>query len=568
MKAAFRYAEVGGSGSTADDNAVEVIVFNPMETRGRETEVVVNSYGHNDSDIPEKRGTVLSGYFSLTNTLLGSSVLGLPYAFSQTGWLVGSILLLICAASSAFALHTLSLCAMRLNKQEKDQADESDKPQKIVGATFYSVAKASLPQYTLIIDIAIALKCFGVSISYLIVVSDLMPFVASNFGATGMWIGRELWVVIGFCIGAPMCLLKDLSSLATVSSFAIVFVSFFALLVCLYGMDIEGFDPCSHRENEPCHGNIAPVVLSVHSLKAMPIFVFGFTCQQNAFAVCNEMRNITIGRVNISIVGSIATTLMFYLILAGVGYATFGSLVENDILVSYPTNYFTSIARVFISLLVLLSYPMQCHPARRCILTIIDYCTTITKVEDNMPIVNDTNSADENCLTRRIRRICTSVTSNTTGSKHQLTLLPQTSPSHNAVFTIEEDIEEGLNDDYSVHSMNSIHRAGSIGPIHADTEPENNDVVETSVLSVKSDALFYLVTAGFLLFSFVIAMSVSDLSVVLAFVGATGSTAVSYILPGFFYYYMFKNPEDGPAWKRNLALAQGIAGLIIVPLCK
>lgn len=62
-------------------------------------------------------------------------------------------------------------------------------------------------------------------------------------------------------------------------------------------------------------------------------------------------------------------------------------------------------------------------------------------------------------------------------------------------------------------------------------------------------------------------MSVSDLSVVLAFVGATGSTAVSYILPGFFYYYMFKNPEDGPAWKRNLALAQGIAGLIIVPLC-
>eukprot|EP01032_Pedospumella_encystans_P014512 gene14512-16659_t len=531
MKAAFRYAEVGGSGSTADDNAVEVIVFNPMETRGRETEVVLNSYGHNDSDIPEKRGTVLSGYFSLTNTLLGSSVLGLPYAFSQTGWLVGSILLLICAASSAFALHTLSLCAMRLNKQEKDQADESDKPQKIVGATFYSVAKASLPQYTLIIDIAIALKCFGVSISYLIVVSDLMPFVASNFGATGMWIGRELWVVIGFCIGAPMCLLKDLSSLATVSSFAIVFVSFFALLVCLYGMDIDGFDPCSHRENEPCHGNIAPVVLSVHSLKAMPIFVFGFTCQQNAFAVCNEMRNITIGRVNISIVGSIATTLMFYLVLAGVGYATFGSLVENDILVSYPTNYFTSIARVFISLLVLLSYPMQCHPARRCILTIIDYCTSISKgnnAEDNMPI---------------------------------------TSPSHNAVFTIEEDIEEGLNDDYSVHSMNSIHRVGSIGPIHTDTEPENNDVAETSVLSVKSDALFYLVTAGFLLFSFVIAMSVSDLSVVLAFVGATGSTAVSYILPGFFYYYMFKNPEDGPAWKRNLALAQGIAGLIIVPLC-
>lgn len=32
---------------------------------------------------------------------------------------------------------------------------------------------------------------------------------------------------------------------------------------------------------------------------------------------------------------------------------------------------FTSVARVFISLLVTFSYPLQCHPARRCILTII-----------------------------------------------------------------------------------------------------------------------------------------------------------------------------------------------------
>lgn len=62
------------------------------------------------------------------------------------------------------------------------------------------------------------------------------------------------------------------------------------------------------------------------------------TVFQNAFAVCNEMRNITIGRVNVSIVGSVATTVFFYFILAGVGYATFGSLVENDILVSYPSK--------------------------------------------------------------------------------------------------------------------------------------------------------------------------------------------------------------------------------------
>lgn len=63
------------------------------------------------------------------------------------------------------------------------------------------------------------------------------------------------------------------------------------------------------------------------------------------------------------------------------------------------------------------------------------------------------------------------------------------------------------------------------------------------------------------------ALAVHDLSIMLSIVGATGSTTVSYILPGFYYYVLFRKAEDGPAWKRYLALIQGIAGLIIVPLC-
>jgi Transmembrane amino acid transporter protein len=43
----------------------------------------------------------------------------------------------------------------------------------------------------------------------------------------------------------------------------------------------------------------------------------------------------------------------------------------------------------------------------------------------------------------------------------------------------------------------------------------------------------------FLVASLLIALSVSDLGVVLSIVGATGSTVVSYILPGVFYYNMF-----------------------------
>ena len=34
-------------------------------------------------------------------------------------------------------------------------------------------------------------------------------------------------------------------------------------------------------------------------------------------------------------------------------------------------TYLTSFARLFVSLLVAFSYPLQCHPARRCIITLV-----------------------------------------------------------------------------------------------------------------------------------------------------------------------------------------------------
>jgi amino acid permease len=75
----------------------------------------------------------------------------------------------------------------------------------------------------------------------------------------------------------------------------------------------------------------------------------------------------------------------------------------------------------------------------------------------------------------------------------------------------------------------------------------------------------YVLQALFLGLSLAIGLTVDDLGVLLSLVGATGSTIVSFILPGFLYYLMFK--DKGPAWKVNLALAQGILGVFIVPIC-
>ena len=47
---------------------------------------------------------------------------------------------------------------------------------------------------------------------------------------------------------------------------------------------------------------------------------------------------------------------------------------------------------------------------------------------------------------------------------------------------------------------------------------------------------FAAITTGIIVLSYICAMTVSSLEKVLAYVGSTGSTSISFILPGLFYY--------------------------------
>ena len=50
------------------------------------------------------------------------------------------------------------------------------------------------------------------------------------------------------------------------------------------------------------------------------------------------------------------------------------------------------------------------------------------------------------------------------------------------------------------------------------------------------DTRFAAITTALIVLSYVVAMTVSSLEAVLAYVGSTGSTSISFILPGLFYY--------------------------------
>lgn len=83
--------------------------------------------------------------------------------------------------------------------------------------------------------------------------------------------------------------------------------------------------------------------------------------------------------------------------------------------------------------------------------------------------------------------------------------------------------------------------------------PTRNSLLNSPKQSTKpsqemSDIRFAVISTVLIVLSFITAMTVSSLEKVLAYVGSTGSTTISFILPGLFYYKI--SDPDSPHHQR------------------
>lgn len=299
----------------------------------------------------------LSCYTNLTSTIVGAGVLGMPYAFASAGWLSGTVLLTISAASSALAVHFLSVCTRKTK----------------MPSSFYAVADVAFPPARFAIDAAVALKCFGVATSYLIVVGDLMPYAMEYWETPLFWQRRELWILLAFSFIAPLSYCESLDALKYTSGMSLLFILYLVFVVILFAIpsyDADG-GTCG-SEQHPCRGAIQANNLSVATLQILPVYIFGYTCQQNTFALVNELNHPVQRRIDSVIVASFGSSFLVYFVVAVCGYLTFGDNIKSDLLRTYPDTGLTTTARVLVSLIVACHYPLQAHPARKCVMTLLD----------------------------------------------------------------------------------------------------------------------------------------------------------------------------------------------------
>ncbi|KAJ3976437.1 transmembrane amino acid transporter protein-domain-containing protein [Lentinula raphanica] len=412
------------------------------------------------NDKPDGHASMISSISNLANTIIGSGMLTFPLALASAGILPGMLTCVLSGSIAAFGLYLLSLCAARTPHRR---------------SSFFAVAQMTFPKAAVFFDAAIATKCFGVSISYLIIIKGLAPNVVSSLyhdlsdAEPPAWTlnGRN-WLFIFMIILVPLAFFRRLNSLRHTSYVALFSVVYLVIIVIkCYFWPLDDMPPA---------GEIRLVHFTSNFVSTFPVQVFAFTCAQNLFPIYNEVKSNTQPRMNLIIGSAIGSATLTYEIIAVFGYLTFGTNVGANIIAMYPPNsLFVAIGQLAIVILVLFSYPLQVHPCRNC-LDKVFHAGNHTKQHDDEADVDDHGSGDM------------------TNMKHTL------------------------------------------------------------------------LTLAIIASTFTIAYLVDDLKIVLSFVGSTGSTTISFILPGLFFWKLSRGDHSLKILNRA-ALALAVYGVLIFIFC-
>jgi amino acid permease len=205
------------------------------------------------------------------NAVVGAGTLAMPSVMSHMGITLGIFMILWSGLTSCFGLYLQSRCARYLDRGT---------------SSFFALSQLTYPNAAVIFDAAIAIKCFGVGVSYMIIIGDLMPGVMLGFDSRTEEIpylmDRNFWITAFMLPVIILSFLKRLDSLKYTSVIALVSIGYLIILV-VYHFAADGITERSNIRVITWGGPVA-------ALSALPVVIFAYTCHQN---VCPALKTLS-----------------------------------------------------------------------------------------------------------------------------------------------------------------------------------------------------------------------------------------------------------------------------------
>lgn len=296
-----------------------------------------------DDDVDRTTSLPLAS-FNFINSIIGSGVIGIPYALQESGFGLGIFLLILMAYITDYSLIIMvrsgHLCG-RFSYQG------------IMEAAF------GRPGYILL-GILQFVYPFVAMVSYNVVVGDTVTKVIiriTGVSQDSVFAQREIIVLIAtLVVTIPLCLYRNIAKLAKISFLSLVCIAFILVSIFVKMGTMQTIVPVQETSWKFANWDIIP---------AIGIMAFAFMCHHNTFLMYQSIKDATQERWDAVTHISLSVSLLVSFLFGIAGYATFTAFSQGDLLENYCwDDDLMNFCRLLFSITILLTYPIECFVTR------------------------------------------------------------------------------------------------------------------------------------------------------------------------------------------------------------